>query len=55
MDSRVSDTMFISRDAFTEYKLVAPRRGDSAKAEDGGFEIVGEGNVVQRYKVDGTE
>ena len=47
MDSGVSNTMFVSRDVFTEYKLVAPQRGDSAKAEDGGFEVVSEGNVVQ--------
>jgi transposase InsO family protein len=55
MDSGASDTMFVSRDAFTNYKSVAPRRGDSAKAENGSFEIVGEGNVVQRYEVDGKE
>ena len=29
MDSRASDTMFVSRDAFTEYKSVTPRTGDS--------------------------
>ena len=29
--------------------------GDSAKAKDGGFEIVGEGTVSQRYKVNGKE
>ena len=26
-----------------------------AKAEDGGFEIVGEGDIVQHYQVDGKE
>ena len=55
MDSGASDTMFVSRDAFIEYKPTASRVGDSAKATDGTFEIVGEGNVSQRYKVDGRE
>ena len=55
MDSGASDTMFVSRDAFTEYKPVSSRVGDSAKAKDGNFEIVGEGNVVQRYNVDGKD
>ena len=55
MDSGASDTMFVSKDAFTEYKPVKPRMGDSAKAEDGCFEIIGEGNVVQCYRVDGKE
>ena len=47
MDSGASDTMFVSRDAFTEYEPITPRVGDSAKAENGSFEIVGEGDVVQ--------
>ena len=55
MDSGASDTMFVSRDSFTEYKSVTPRVGDSAKAENGTFEIVGEGSVVQNYHVDGKE
>ena len=55
MDSGASDTMFVSRDLFTEYKSVTPRIGDSAKAENGTFEIVGEGSVVQNYLVDGKE
>ena len=55
MDSGTSDTMFVSRDAFTNYKPITPRIGDSAKAENGNFEIIGEGNVVQRYQVDGRE
>ena len=55
MDSGASDTMFVSRDAFTEYKSVSSRVGDSAKAKDGNFEIVGEGNVVQHYNVDGKD
>ena len=54
MDSAASDTMFVSKDVFTDYKPIS-RMGDSAKAKDGGFEIVGEGNVIQRYKVDGKE
>ena len=55
MDSGASDTMFVSRESFTEYKPIPPRVGDSAKAVDGGFEIVGEGSVVQKYRVDGKE
>ena len=31
------------------------RVGDSAKATDGNFEIVGEGNVIQWYDVNGKE
>ena len=53
MDSGASDTMFVSKDAFVEYKPIVARVGDSAKAVDGGFEIIGEGNVIQRYQVDG--
>jgi hypothetical protein len=55
MDSRASNTMFVSRDVFMEYKSVTSRKGDSAKADNGGFKIVGEGNVVQHYQVDGKE
>ena len=55
MDSGASDTMFVSKDDFSEYHPIVPRTGDSAKAVEGHFEIVGEGNVVQRYKVDGKE
>jgi len=55
MDSGVSNTMFISQDDFVEYKTIASHTGDSAKAMDGGFSIVGEGKVVQRYLVEGKE
>ena len=55
MDSGASDTMFVSRDAFAEYKPVVARVGESAKADNGGFEIIGEGNVVQRYRLEGRE
>jgi hypothetical protein len=56
LDSGASDTMFVSKDAFTEYKSLSTRVGDSAKADDGGFDIVGEGSVKQRYKIlDGNE
>ena len=55
MDSGASDMMFVSRDVFTEYKPSSDRMGDSAKAENGAFEIAGEGNVVQRYNIDGKE
>jgi len=55
MDSGASDTMFISKESFVEYHNTPSRMGDSAKAVDGNFEIVGEGKVVQRYLVDGKE
>src|SRR6202522_395222 len=55
MDSGASDTMFVSRNVFSDYKPVTPQKGDSAKAENGSFEIVSEGHVVQRYQVDGRE
>ena len=55
MDSGASDTMFVSKEAFVDYKTTPSRKGDSAKAIDGDFEIVGEGKVVQRYLVDGKE
>ena len=55
MDSGASDTMFVSKDEFSEYKPITPRAGDSAKAVDGNFEIVGEGNMTQWYKVEGRD
>lgn len=55
LESGASNTMFVSRGAFIEYKPVDSRFGDSAKATDGNFEIVGEGNVTQRYIIDGKE
>ena len=55
IDSGASDTMFVSRDAFVEYTPITSRTGDSAKAEDGIFDIVGEGKVKQRYLVEGQE
>jgi GAG-pre-integrase domain/gag-polypeptide of LTR copia-type len=55
LDSGASDTMFVSKDVFTEYKPITSRMGDSAKAKDGGFEIMGEGSVYQRYRVDGKD
>lgn len=55
MNSGASDTMFISRDAFGKYKPVVARVGNSAKADNGTFEIVGEGSIVQCYKVEGRE
>ncbi len=54
IDSGASDTMFVSREDFSTYTSVTPRSGDSAKAIDGDFEIVGEGTVVKRYLVDGS-
>jgi hypothetical protein len=55
LDSGASDNMFVLRDDFVEYKATALRTGDSAKAVDGNFEIVGEGQVVQCYFVEGKE
>jgi hypothetical protein len=47
IDSGASDTMYVSKDIFTEYKVMTPHLGDSAKATDGNFEIVGKGRVTQ--------
>ena len=47
MDSGASDTMFVSKDTFSMYRSVTPRSGDSAKAVDGGFDIIGEGTVTR--------
>jgi len=55
MDSGASDTMFVSRDVFADYKATALRTGDLAKATDGSFDIVGEGKVIQHYLVEGKE
>ena len=52
MDSGASNTMFVSKDVFIGYKPVTLRQGESAKATNGSFEIIGEGNVVQRYAID---
>lgn len=49
MDSGASDTMFVSRDIFTNYTPISSHIGDSAKANDGNSEIVGEGTVLQHY------
>ena len=51
LDSGASDTMFVSKEAFTDYKPIVSRMGDSAKAKDRNFEIIGEGSVYQCYKV----
>ena len=55
IDLGASNTMFVSKEAFTNYRNVTPHSGDSAKAIDGGFDIVGEGTVTRRYLVDGKE
>ena len=47
--------MFVSREMFTEYTPIVSRVGDSAKAVDGGFEIIGEGKVIQQYRVNREE
>ena len=53
MDSGVSDTMFVSKEAFAEYTTTSPQTGDTAKAVDGGFDIIGKGKVTQTYLIDG--
>ena len=55
LDSGASDTMFISRKDFDEYVSTSSRTGDSAKAKDGNFDIIGEGKVTKHYLVNGTE
>ena len=47
--------MFVSKEVFNEYTPITSRMGDSAKAVDGGFEIIGEGSVTQRYRVGDRE
>lgn len=47
IDSGASDTMYVSKNIFTEYKVMTPCLGDSAKATDGNFKIVGEERVTQ--------
>ena len=54
MDSGASDTMFVSKDSFVGYKPLS-RTGESAKATNGDFEIIGEGNVTQRYLIEEGE
>jgi len=55
IDSGASDTMFVSKTDFSAYKATPPRSGDSAKAIDGNFDIIGEGTVVKSYLVDSRE
>ena len=55
IDSGASDTMFVSRNVLMEYKPVMTCVGDSAKAENGNFEIIREVSVVQQYQVEGKE
>ena len=55
MDSGASDTMFILKASFNDYKATPPCSSDSAKAVGGEFEIVGEGNVTKSYLVNGKE
>lgn len=54
-DSGASNIMFVWKEAFIAYKLVDMRIGDFAKAKDGNFDIIGEGNVIQRYIIDRKE
>ena len=55
IDSGASNTMFVSKDNFNDYQSMPPRSGDSAKAVDGNFEIIGEGTMIKHYLVDGRE
>jgi GAG-pre-integrase domain len=47
--------MFVSKDSFADYKPISSRTGESVKVTNGDFEIIGEGNVTQRYNIDGGE
>ena len=53
MDSGASNTMFVFRESFNDYKPITSCTGDSAKAVDGNFDITGEGTVIQCHRVDG--
>jgi hypothetical protein len=53
LDLGASDTMFVARDTFMMYQKITPHSGDSAKAINGDFEIIGEGTVVKKYFVHG--
>ena len=55
IDSGTSDTMFVLKDTFSAYRNITPRSGNSMKAVDGGFNIIGEGTVTKCYLVDGKE
>ncbi len=55
LDSGASDTMFVLKGDFKEYKSTSPRSGDSAKAIDGDFDIIGKGKITKRYLVDQKE
>ena len=47
--------MFVLKEAFIEYKSIDSQTGDSAKAKDRDFEIVGKGNVEQHYLINGKD
>ena len=55
LDSGASDTMFVSRNPFITYMPITSQVGDSAKAKNRNFDIIGEGNVSQQYIVDSKE
>jgi hypothetical protein len=55
LDSGASNTTFILKKAFVDYKSIDSQIRDSAKANGKNFEIVGEGNIVQHYLIDGKE
>ncbi len=47
--------MFVLKDTFSVYRNITPCSGDSTKAVDGGFDIIGEGTVTKHYIIDGKE
>ena len=47
LDFGASDTLFVLKEVFEEYKVIDSRVGDSAKAKDKSFDIIGEGNIIQ--------
>ena len=55
MDLGASNTMFVSRESFNDYKLITSCTGDSAKAVDENFDLTGKGTVIHHYRVDSQE
>jgi hypothetical protein len=49
MDSGMSNTMFVSLEAFSAYKTNPLHSGESAKASDGNFDIIGEGTLSRKW------
>lgn len=47
LDSGVSDMMFMSKDSFVDYTPILSCIGELAKATNGDFNIISEGNITQ--------